>query len=309
MGTPPDVHALAEAQLGAISRRQLECSLGDGGARRMIASGALERLHRGVYRFRGSPPHRHQAAFAAALRVGDRASVTGAAAVELTGPPGIHLGVAPPLLLVAPPVRAANLPVTLVRDPRPDRPISTHGEVRVVGAADGMIDLLRRPQGVSPREVRLAFDQLRWSGQLRPGQLTTRATELGVLRAIADDELLEHDEVVSSGPGERRLERVLDRFRPGPVPQHWITPYRRVDFFFATVRLGIEYQGRVDHGSRSGRSRDRARDEELTQVGVRLVYVTADDLRDEQALIATIAAALSTRAAQLGLDAPRLVAA
>ena len=85
-----------------------------------------------------------------------------------------------------------------------------------------------------------------------------------------------------------------------------MTPYRRVDWWFRSVRVAVEYQGRVDHDGAAGREADRVRDDELATAGIRLLYVTAGDLHDERVLLATVAGALAARAHELGVTAPQL---
>lgn len=301
------LYALAEAQLGLVSRAQLITEVGLPRARAAMESPGLQRVTRGVYRLRGTPVHRHTSALARGLRWGDRSVVTGAAALELGGPAGVHLGSrAPALVGLAPGLRIRSPGVATIVDHPPGRRATRLGAIRVALPVDALVDLLTLPGPASSRELRLAFDQLRWAGMLRPGELRRRSTELGVADAIDGHELLDHDGGASTGWGERRLEGLARRFDPEPHAQYWVTPTRRADLYFPGVRLAVEYQGSVDHEHAAGRARDRVRDAELAAAGIRVLYLSRLDLRDEVATMATIAAALTTRAHQLGTTAPHL---
>ncbi|MFP4635946.1 MAG: type IV toxin-antitoxin system AbiEi family antitoxin domain-containing protein [Nitriliruptoraceae bacterium] len=303
MQLPVEVRELARQQLGVIARRQFPPHLGRQRIDDLLRSGAFERVERGVYAVRGGTVHRHRDALAAALRVGPVATVSGPAAVELTGPPDVVLDRRYVILRPAP-VRALGIGFSLALDREPDRPVSYLGQVRVAGPVDALLDALVLG-GLPPRRLRLTHDQLRWAGQLRPGQLRRRAEQLGLSGALGDHELLRLDGTAATGDGERRLGRVLCGFAPAPEPQVWVTPHRCVDWYFRSLRLGVEYQGAADHATEAGRRADTVRDEELSRVGIRLVYVTARDLRDRRALRAAIDAALVARGEQLGLEPPR----
>jgi hypothetical protein len=303
MELPPKVRRLAEAQLGVFARRQFPPDLPSHRVDDLLRSPRVERLHRGVYTVVGGAVHRHRSAMAAALRVGPGAVLSGPAALELTGPEGLTLSSAHVVIVPAGwRGRARGIPTA--SPGRSTRRVRRFGAVRVASPVDALLDSLRYVELPDARRLRLSHDQLRWAGILRTGQLAERAEQLGHLRALAGHELLGLDAAVACGDGERRLGALLACFRPAPEAQAWVTPDRCVDWYFRAVKLGVEYQGSVDHGYRSGRARDTARDRELRRVGIHLVYVTARDLGDERALIATIAGALASRAHQLGVAAP-----
>jgi hypothetical protein len=296
---------LAEQQLGLLTRRQLDAVLGPSATSRLLASSAFERLHRGVHALRGGAVHPHREAVAAALRVGRQARISGPVALERSVG-GLDLG-ARFVILVRPPVRSTGVSFPLALDRDLGRDVSRLGEVGCVGPVDALLDTALTVPQLPARDLRLAHDRLRWAGLLAPGQLRARAEELGIRRRLAGHELLEMDGSASESDGERRLGRLLSRFAPSPEPQVWVTPDRRVDWYFRTVRTGLEYQGVTDHASAHGRARDERRDRELRHAGIRLSYVTAADLRDERTLVATVAGLLAARADELGVEAPRLV--
>jgi very-short-patch-repair endonuclease len=65
----------------------------------------------------------------------------------------------------------------------------------------------------------------------------------------------------------------------------------RVDLAFPEHRLAVEYDG-AWHGQVGQLARDRRRPNRLTATGWRVLFVTAADLRDPDALVARVAAAL-----------------
>ena len=304
MTTSDDLLALTGEQHGVLARRQASRILGPHGADNLLRSSRFERAHRGTYRLRGSAPGAIQEAIATSLSLGPNAVLTGPAALLLSGGP--ELGTDQRHLVAvhrrprakAPPV-AAFVAARALHDTR------AVGEVAVAAPVDALLDALRLEPAPDPRALRLAHDRMRWSGILRPGQLRERATQLGALPLAHTAGLLALDDTVATGDAERSLGGLLSRFDPPPEPQVWVTPHRCVDWFFRQVRLGIEYQGEVDHGHADGRARDRSRREELEQAGVRLLFVTAADLSTPRSLLTHIGSALMARAQLLEVDAPR----
>ena len=305
MELPERLAATAERQFGLLARWQCLAHLGAGRTDALLRSDRFTRVHRGVYAVRGGAVHRHRGALAAALRAGPGATLSGPAAVELGGPEGLVLGRGFVLLLPSGArMTGTDLPTRPDRDPA--REVNYLGTVRVALPADALLDSIAGSAPPSPRQLRLCHDQLRWAGQLAAGELGRRAAELRYGREVTGHELLDLDATAATGDGERRLGALLCQFDPPPQPQVWVTPHRRVDWWFETVRIGLEYQGRVDHDGAAGRRADQVRDEELAMAGVRLLYTSARDLRDERVLLATVAGALAARAHELGVAAPHL---
>lgn len=324
------LYRLAAEQHGLLARRQMAAERGTGAANHLTASPGLERLDRGVYAVRGGAIVPTRDALVAALRCGPHAVLTGGAALVLTAevhpaelaptsrrrrrderapadrPPGRPV----PFTVLVPPRRGpgAALP-WLQRDAHTAaRQTVRHGEIRIATAVDALIDLVRYGPPLPSRTLRSVHDRLRWRGELHPGELTARCTALAAPDAVRSHELLSLDATRATGPGERELGRLLARFDPAPEPEVWITPYRRVDWLFRALQVGVEYQGRADHDHADGRELDRTRDEEVALAGYSLVYVTAEDLRAPRDLLARIAAALTSRAVERGVAAPLLTA-
>jgi hypothetical protein len=305
MVLPDRLLDLAARQLGLLARRQVVADVGEALADRLLRARGLERVQLGVVRVRGGAWHPCQDAVAATLRCGPAAILTGPAALHLLSVDGVTPGGAFEVLLPAGRrVNGATFPTR--RDPATGRSTWTLGEVRIAEPTDALIESCLLRPAPPARQLRQTHDRLRWSGRIRPGTLAARAPTLTRDRPPELRELLELDGQASTGDGERTLGRLLRRFDPPPEAQVWVTPYRRVDWLFRSIQLGLEYQGRIDHGSAGGRLGDRARDDELAQSGLRLLYITAEDLRDPQALLIRIAAAATSRAYERGMRAPTL---
>jgi very-short-patch-repair endonuclease len=317
---------LLTAQQGLIARRQLVPRIGIDATDNMLRSDRFHRLHRGVYELRGSGRSPGRTTMAAALWAGPDAIVSGPAAFYLGFGDGLELDdrgmVLVPQRRRHTPAGVAQLrrgalraspeehrrqraePVVLCHDPSPPSVKQHRGEVALASPVDALLDCLRLEPPVPGRRLRVAHDRLRWSGQLHPGALQHRARERGLGPAIATHELLTIDGAEATGDGERALGALLRGFRPAPEPQVWVTPSRRVDWYFRPLRVAIEYQGSVDHAHATGRTRDRARDEELVRAGISLIYVDAADLRHERTVLSRVAAALVARAHELAVAAP-----
>ena len=307
MPLPPSVAHLTESQLGVIARQQLHARMLGEQADALLRGPWFEQLEHGVHRVVGGARLPEQAAVAAALRAGPGATLSGPVVLALYNVDSFA-GDEPFVVLTPPGRRLRGVGFPHRRDPDPRRPTSTRGEVRLVGPVDALIDSAPFAEKIGVRRLRLAHDVLRWRGLLRPGTLIERMSELGRRHpgCAALAELLELDGQVSTGDGERTLRRLLLRFQPAPEPEVWVTPHRRVDWYFRRVRLGYEYHGPVDHATLVGRLEDAQRDVELRRAGIHLAHLVAADLDDERALLATVAGTLTARAHELGVSPPVL---
>jgi very-short-patch-repair endonuclease len=103
---------------------------------------------------------------------------------------------------------------------------------------------------------------------------------------------------LAESPQETRVRLLLHRSSmPDPVAQFRVRDDRgrhvaRVDFAWPEHRLALEYDG-VWHGEPGQFRRDRERLNRLTAAGWRVIFVTAADLRNPEALLARIANALA----------------
>lgn len=101
---------------------------------------------------------------------------------------------------------------------------------------------------------------------------------------------------LAESPQESRLRLLLHRSSlPDPVAQFRVRDGQvhlaRVDFAWPEHRLALEYDG-LWHGEPGEFRRDRQRLNRLTAAGWRVLFVTAAELRNPEALLARIAQAL-----------------
>lgn len=305
---PTQATTLAETQYGVVSRRQLLRELSASEVNGRVRHGRLVVVERGVYRVPGGAVVPEQRPFAAALRSGAGATLTGPFVLGHLGVDGFRRDDAFEVLL-PPGRRPPRVDFPTRPDPQAGRPVTTVGEVRLAGPADALVDTGRFRGDVGDRQLRLACDWLRWQGILSAARLSahlTRLAEHDDPGAIAVLDALGATGTSPESDGERGLGAALCRFIPPPEPQVWVTPSRRVDWYFRALRYGFEYLGGVDHGAVARRIADDERDRELRGEGIRLGYVTAADLAEETTLLGTIASTLTVRAHELGVPAPAL---
>lgn len=305
---PRPAQTLAQRQFGVVARFQLLRWLRPVQVDGLVRHGLLVRLERGVYRVAGGAVLAEQRPVAAALRVRPAATVTGPFVLG-------HLrvdGFTPddPFELLVSPRRELprNVDFAYRRDPRPNRPVIKLGEVRLARPFDALLDTCRLRADVGDRRLRLAYDWLRWRDLIDTDRAARELARLATVDAGAQVllEVLDGVGLEPESDGERRLGGLVRLFDPEPEPQAWVTPRRRVDWYFRTARCGWEYLGTVDHAHVAGRIRDDQRDAELRRAGIHLSYVTAADLADESALLATIAGTLTVRAHAFGVTPPVL---
>ncbi len=206
-----------------------------------------------------------------------------------------------PIELTVPRNRRRTAPGTVHQNSLPPEDVTTMEGIPVTTPARTLIDLasvaerdrveealddaLRRRLVSIPR-LRWCLDRTARSG--RPG--------VGVTRA-----LIEARDPAASVPQsvfETRLLRLLkDAGLPRPELQHQVRDGGRliavVDFAYPEVRLAIEADGYRWHSGRARWEHDRARRNDLTLLGWRVIHVTWTDLtRRPQAVIDSIRNAL-----------------
>lgn len=271
--------ALFEAQHGVAARRQLVPLLGADPVDALLQRGAIAGVERGVYRLAGAAETPEMLAMAAAHRAGPHARLTGPFVLGQ-----LHLDTFsrfdPFTILTAPSRRLRGVSFPHRPDPVPDRrptPIGCLPTVHpLVALVDSLAALERRERRVALHVVRRAGH---WSDQRFQAERAARGDEdagVAALVEMLEDGVLESDTVQEVELGER-----LRKVDPAFEPQVWVSPRLRPDWFLRRLRLGVEYQGDVDHGDAVGRMRDSGREEMAASIGVLLVPVVAADLRDD----------------------------
>lgn len=280
---PDRALSLAERQHGVLARVQLLDHVSEGAVEGLVARRTLVPVERGVYRVAGSAAPPEQRAMAAVLRARPRARLTGPFVLGLHDVDGFTA--AHPFLVLTAPGRR----LTGVRFPH--RPISTwetsarSGALPTVALPAAIIEAAHPQWNLPPRTLRVAVDHVRWRNGVSTAALAasieSAAGHEGARRLVA---LLGETDLVAESDGERRLGALLEGIEPTPLRQAWIDDRYRLDLYWPRLGLAVEYDGAVDHASRSARTRDRVRDRYLADRGIRTVRITAADLAHPEAV-------------------------
>lgn len=297
---PAAARRLAREQFGAITRQQLAEHLAVRQIDGLVNRGRLERLRWGVYRVAGGAAPPEQAAMAAVLRTkGSR--VSGPFVAGLFGAEGFSRD--DPFVLLTPDGRRPRSAAFAVRaDPAPGRHDATWDSgLPIVTPTLCCLDLAHPRQELDDTVLRTAVDSLRWSGHTSTARLDAATDELaGHLGADRIRGMLADGSLVAESQKERDLATVLDGISPPPRRQVRILAYR-LDFMWPSVRLDVEYDGKV-HERPDRRESDRLRDDALTAAGYEVLRLTAADLDDREALRANVLDTLRRLAAAHDLD-------
>ena len=271
----------AQVAAGRLSRGQLR-------------SPAWQRLFRDVYACSTVRVTHDVRAGAAALLLVPGAVVCGRSAAVLWGvdAAGPHDDVE---LTVPPGSSACTVPGVRVRrwTIDPDG-VTTRRRVPVTTAETTAVDLGRSPGSLED------------SIALVDALVVCRATDLAAVRAAAAGasgpgcrrarRVAALADGLAESPQETRLRLILQASRlPRPIAQHRVRDadgrvVARVDVGWPEQQVAVEYEGRR-HGQHV--ASDRARLNRLTAAGWRVVFVTAEDLREPDRVVARIAAALA----------------
>jgi len=283
--------ALARAQHGCVTAAQLAAA---GVGRRAIgsslATGGLRRIHRAIYVV-GPVEAPHARAMAALLAVGPHAVLS-------------HHTAAAHYALVSEPT-AIDVSTT-ARGARPRQGVHVHHTSRL---PHGDVRLYHRLPLTSPERTLVdlaatlsgnALQRLVEEAQVR--RLVTRATLTAAVARHRDRPgvralraaLSDHAPSLTRSEAERRLlELVRAAGLPAPRTNVRIGPYE-VDFFWPDHRLVVEVDGYAFHSGRAAFERDRIRDADLQNRGLRVLRVTWHQLATAvPAVVARLATALA----------------
>ncbi|MGH2795426.1 MAG: DUF559 domain-containing protein, partial [Actinomycetota bacterium] len=294
------VARVAARQYGAFTRAQARAG---GATRSMIEHrlrvGRWSREALDVFRVAGVPSSWHQALMVACLAWGVGAVVSHRAAAALWRLAGFEPG---SVELTVPTTRRRSAPgvahryrlsrsdTTRIEGVPVTTPARTLLDLAAVAPAElveeAIDDALRRGLVTIPR-LRRRFD-----AEARPGR-----RGIATMRSLL--EARDPSMPVPASVFERRLLRLVRQARlPEPVRQHEIRDGDRLvgipDFAFPEQHLAIEADGYRWHSGRVRWEHDRARRNELTLLGWRVIHITWTDLiRRPDATIDTIRAALA----------------
>lgn len=295
-----EVVELAVGQYGAIARFQLLQSMRAGEVDGLVRRGRLVVIERGVYRVRGSGIVPEQAAMAAVLRTRN-ARVSGPFVLGLYGAEGFSRD--DPFIVLARPGRwPRNVAFPVSADPCRGQHDATWGAgLPTVTPTLCLVDAAHPRRRLSDRQIRVAVDSLRWSGQTTTARLRGLAADLpDHLGARRLARMFDNLDLISESERERLLGTVTDSINPAPERQAWIGGCRP-DFLWRLLMLALEYDGEV-HDQPDRHRQDTGRDRRLAEAGCEVVHVRAADLADLPALRARLVAILRRRAQELGLD-------
>ena len=283
--------ALAERQLGLVTRTQLLCvGLTAGAIRVRLARATLHREHRGVYRVGHRAPLPFSREMAAVLAAGPRVVVSDGSAgylwallpapanyVELTGPPrALRTGLRMHQRSLGPSdvTRCRGIPVTSVVRTILDLAggVAFEELERVVAEAErrGLIRLRRLEAALEHHPHRPGAPALR--------ALLRRETAPAFTRSVAERRLL-----------------ALVRAAGLPTPEHnLVVTGNERDLVWLEEGLVVEIDGWEYHGGRRAFEADRARDAALIAQGLRPMRFTWRQLTEHpHAVVADLAQALA----------------
>jgi hypothetical protein len=285
---------LASTQHALITRSQ---ALGLGMTLRQLEYRITDRVfvkvHDGVYRCAGTPQTRHQQLLAACLAVGDPSAASHRSAGAVHGVWSVgdeHLEITvgrdrSPELAGVIVHRIADLSprwvVTIDGVPvtTPARTLVDLGAVLPLGSVSKALDRAIGRQLVSLAEVRAALDAVARKG--RAG--------VGVIRVLLDER--------QAGPGrpsvlQERLRTLVRRHAvPEPVPEFTVLDGHgqfvgAVDFAYPELKYAIEVDGYEPHTSLRAFRHDRARQNDLVDLGWVVHRFTWDDVDRHPARVA-----------------------
>ncbi len=260
-----------------------------------LRSSAWRRLYRGVYAD-AELPHDHD------LRISGACLLVPAAAV-FSGRTAAHLLGAPELADDATPVEV-SVPtghrfgpvagLVVRRTSLPSSEITVARRRRCTTGVRTAFDLARHEpllDAVAALDVLLARGVVDRAALRRV--LDAAPSRRGLRQAGRAVELADPR---AESPPESRVRVLLALAGLAAVPQHTVRDaagafVARVDLAFPHERVAVEYDG-AWHGEPGQLARDRRRLNRLTAAGWTVVFVTAADLRDPDALVARVASAL-----------------
>lgn len=262
---------LAGAQDGIVTRRQLrELGLTDDEIDRMLRTGRLHRVHRGVYHVGHSALSERARHRAALLAVGAAAVLSHRSAAALWGLLAWD-GYPELTTTLRSQNRLAGLIVHRVRSPPQ---ATTHRGFRITTVEQTILDLatvlparpLARALGEAEYQRLLDRDRLRALARGRRGAAAIRV-------ALGDGPAATHSSLEDS---------FLDLLRRAELPSPQVNARlggRQVDFFWPEQRVIVETDGWAAHGRRAAFDADRQRDLDFESRGYRTARVSERNLR------------------------------
>lgn len=284
---------IAGAQRGRIATRQLRAAgVSSSAIGRMVASGWLIAVHRGVFLVGHAAPVRLGAETSALLALGDDAALADCSAAVLCGL--LPAGAGDRLIhVVVPKERRISLPGVEVHRSRilERRDVWTREGLPMTSPARTLLDIA---PVTNDRQLELAFDRGIVSRVLKRAHvedvLSRAGGHRGRRRLAAVLERQTGGATVTRSEAEERVLALIRAARlPEPIVNATVAGYE-VDFFWPQERFALEVDGYRFHSARSAFERDRRRDNDLRKVGVTTMRTTWwQVVQDSYALVADLA--------------------
>ncbi|HZA49155.1 MAG TPA: type IV toxin-antitoxin system AbiEi family antitoxin domain-containing protein [Myxococcaceae bacterium] len=278
---------LAAQQHGLITRAQaLALGMSSAGVQRRARSGRWELLRRGVYCFAGTPKTRRRDILEACLGAGDGALASGFTAAEVLRLPDvwsrdhINLSVPPRVRRSA---RGATIAATRFIRAADDR--ATCDGIPVTSVARTYVDLaVHLPVHVLERSIVQAVR----TRLVTPEQLEAAVARGGAREAIdAIREILAAKawQDVFRSDGEVRAVQLLRQAGFDDVRTNVELHYAGIrvgeaDVFLPEVDMVVEIDGPIDHSTARAKGRDKVRRLAYRAMGLRVVEIHPNRLRD-----------------------------
>ena len=284
---------IAGAQRGRVATRQLRAAgVSTSAIGRMVASGWLIAVHRGVFLVGHAAPVRLGAETSALLALGDEAALSHYSAAVLWGllPAGSGDGL---IHVLVPKERRLSIPGVAVHRSRmlESRDVWTREGLPVVSPARALLDIA---PVVDDRQLELAFDRGIVDRVLRPVHLADVLSRAGGHRGRRRlAAVLQRQTGGTTMTRSDAEERVLALIRAArlshPVVNAKVAGYE-VDFYWPQARFALEVDGYRFHSARGAFERDRRKDNDLRKLGVTTMRTTWWQVeQDSYALVADLA--------------------
>ena len=290
---------LAAPQRGAVAHWQLlELGVSRQQIERWLFTGRLVAIHEGIYAV-GHPALAHGGHFMAAVLVGGEGAALShaSAAAHL----GLRRSSAAAVDVMVP--RSGERDRDRIRFHRPrifePEDVQVIDGIRCTTVARTLVDLA----GVLRYEpLELAVEQAERLDVLDVKAIADVLARISRPRGVRNLRRCLGAERLDASLTASRLERRFFRLcreagLERPLVNHRVEVsagvWHKVDFFWPALNLAVETDGWATHGTRTAARRDRRRDRELRNVGVRVERFMWDDVADDPAGVAVFLRALS----------------